>query len=186
MRIKFLFLFLCSILTLSVLHYENQLLPEPIILAEHDNAIAPATGREIIPMFTLPNLNNTPITTDYAKADITLLHFWATWCAPCIAELPELTQFVKNQHGRVRLVAISLDQNFEDILPFLTQLLGVTKQRHTTWLFDENKTLTENTFGVYKLPETLVINEKSELIHKFAGAVNWLDSEVQKMVFYKF
>jgi len=176
-RTKILFLLGCGFLVFGVLQYEKNLTPSYTV-----PAIAPAAGAEIIPNFSLPDLNQKPVQLSDKTNTVTLLHFWATWCTPCIAELPELAEFARQNKKNVAVIAISLDEKNTDIKPFLRQLLG-SKQSHIIWLRDNNKNLSEDTLGVYKLPETLLINEQRVLKHKFVGAVNWLSPKIKAQVF---
>lgn len=45
----------------------------------------------------------------FAEADITLLNFWATWCGPCIAELPDLAQISEETGGKVQVIGVQID-----------------------------------------------------------------------------
>ncbi len=182
MRAKFLFLFSCCALTFGVLKYEVGLTPAPIYTTATAH-ISPGVGNIIIPHFKLPDLNQRIVQPIDKNQKITLIHFWASWCAPCIKELPELVKFAQQEAEKVNIIAISLDENHADIKPFLQRLLGNTNQPHITWLWDENKSLSEDTLGIYKLPETLLINQNRVLQHKFVGAVNWLDPQIKNQVF---
>ena len=46
---------------------------------------------------------------DLAEVDVTLFNFWATYCAPCIREMPEVAEFVKKLPDNVRIVTVCLD-----------------------------------------------------------------------------
>lgn len=61
--------------------------------------------------FEAENLNGDGPVTEaiYGEADITLVNFWATWCGPCIGELPDLAQISEATEGRVQVVSVLLD-----------------------------------------------------------------------------
>ena len=52
------------------------------------------------PEFTLPNLDDQPVSLSQFKGQVVLLDFWASWCKPCIGDLPYLRQ-VKEKNGRL-------------------------------------------------------------------------------------
>ncbi len=65
----------------------------------------------IVPTMTLPDVNGTPVTFPGTWAGRpTLVNLWATWCAPCLKEMPELQAFASEQGNTgVRVVGIALD-----------------------------------------------------------------------------
>jgi thiol-disulfide isomerase/thioredoxin len=50
-----------------------------------------------------------------------LINFWATWCPPCVRELPEIDQFAKSQSGRLQVVGLAID-NRDAVLAFLRKV----------------------------------------------------------------
>lgn len=108
----------------------------------------------------------------------TLLHFWATWCAPCLEELPELDAFAKAHKDALNVVAVSLDaQGSKAVSPFYTE-------RHITTLaqyFDDKNTLFRAA-KVRGLPATLVLNAKGEIVARADRPVKWAEKELRSVV----
>jgi thiol-disulfide isomerase/thioredoxin len=105
-------------------------------------------------------------------APITLVHFWATWCPPCIQEIPALQRLSKDfsEHRDFAIVMIAVDDASGKVRNFLgsgfDQGLGAEAV-----LFDPNWEVA-NRYGTRKLPETyLVVNGK--VIRKFVGMTDW-------------
>ena len=75
------------------------------------DGLAVARRGEVIPTVVLPDLDGRPITLPAAHAGRPLLvNFWASWCGPCIQEMPELDRFVASQGADgVQVVGIALD-----------------------------------------------------------------------------
>src|SRR4051812_4042775 len=67
------------------------------------------------PAFTLKDTKGVEHTLESFKGTAVLLHFWATWCPPCLDEMPKLVELARSLKGRsVKIVAISLDDKWED------------------------------------------------------------------------
>jgi thiol-disulfide isomerase/thioredoxin len=108
-------------------------------------------------------------------APVTLVHFWATWCPPCIKEIPALqrlsSDFAGHHDFKVLMVAVA-DSN-EKVRSFMGQ--GADQV-----LFDPEKEVSKR-YGTDKLPETyLVVN--GEVIRKFVGMTDWDDPGLRREI----
>jgi len=74
------------------------------------------------PDFTGTNLNGDAINLSDFSGKVVLVDFWATWCAPCVRELPNVIEAYKAYHDKgFEIVAISLDESKEDLETFLNE-----------------------------------------------------------------
>ncbi len=94
-----------------------------------------------------------------------ILHFWASWCAPCRKELPELAAW-HARHPRVPFVAISLDQNVADARNYLDQ-----KQLPFPLLMGNMNGAMR--LGVRGLPTTIIIGKGGAIRQRLLGALPW-------------
>lgn len=63
------------------------------------------------PAFTLPDLDGTPRSSEEWRGDIQLVNFWATWCPPCIREIPLLVEIQQEYRDRgVTVIGIAVDE----------------------------------------------------------------------------
>ena len=70
-----------------------------------------------IPDFSVTSLEGKTINKDSLKGEVVVLNFWASWCTPCMAEIPELMELAANSKAKV--VGIALDETgFETVKPF--------------------------------------------------------------------
>lgn len=106
-------------------------------------------------------------------APVTLVHFWATWCPPCIQEIPALDRLSRDFAGQhdFRIVMVAVSDSVDKVRTFLgASADGV--------LFDP-KWEVANRYGTDKLPETyLVVNGR--VIRKFIGMTDWDNPELRR------
>ena len=112
------------------------------------------------------------------KGKVTIIHFWATWCPPCVEEVPALSRFWERYQGRddVRLFAISVDKDWKTIDAFNA------KNPNQLPLYIDPDAATAKRFGTIQYPETYIVNPKGRVIERVPGAVSWDDPEVRKRI----
>lgn len=70
---------------------------------------------ETLPEFSVKDLEGNTVTNDiFSEADITVINFWATYCSPCINEMPELAEWSESMPENVRIIGIVTDVPSED------------------------------------------------------------------------
>ncbi|MEQ9503473.1 MAG: TlpA disulfide reductase family protein [Deltaproteobacteria bacterium] len=102
-----------------------------------------------------------------------VVHFWATWCSPCVEELPHLLQFARQSD--LRILAVSLDPDWDSIRSF------VGAEPAETIVRARSKDSAVR-FGVVTLPETLVIGADGRLRARFAGARDWRSETLRRSI----
>lgn len=113
---------------------------------------------------------------------ITLLHFWASWCAPCIDEFPHLMEMTEIMKDKVTLIAISLDESPEEYEAFLSSL-KVKLSEHFIVLRDKDDSYAK-LLGTEKLPETYVLDRNKKLVRKVPTAEKWASPQVIEFLNY--
>ena len=70
---------------------------------------------ETMPEFSVKDLEGNTVTNDiFSQADITVVNFWATYCSPCINEMPELNEWSESMPENVQIIGIAADVPSED------------------------------------------------------------------------
>ena len=120
--------------------------------------------------FNLPNLKGKYISSNDFTGSYVLINFWATWCAPCVKELPSLNSLNNkfSNSKNFKMVAINIGQNKEVVEKFFTDK---STQINFTVLLDENMELSE--WNVQAIPTTFLINDKGKIIYKVEGEKEW-------------
>ncbi len=115
------------------------------------------------------------------KDKVIILNFWATYCAPCVAEFPSMLELVEKSNGAVVLIALSQDEKQEDISRFLARFenkYGRTLRGDSfRMVLDTDQKISREYFSVMKLPETVVVDRNMRMIRKVAGAIDWSSAE---------
>lgn len=136
--------------------------------------------RKMAPDVTFYARDGKPVhLTDY-RGKVVLLNFWATWCAPCVAEAPSLAALsdeLKRTLPDVVILAPALDDSgFKAIDPFVEKLHIET----LAVVHDKKKEAFE--FGTRKLPETWLISRDGEILERFVGEVDWAHPDIMKLL----
>lgn len=112
--------------------------------------------------FTLPNIDGSTFDLSEHKGKKIILNFWATWCPPCIAEIPHLVE-LQNKREDILIVGIALDTDQTKVPPFVAK-----KNINYPTLYG-NSEITEYFGGISSIPETIIMNEKHEIINRVIG-----------------
>lgn len=132
------------------------------------------------PDFTVKDSDRS-VTLSQLRGKIVVLNFWATWCPPCIEEMPSLVQMQKKFQGTdVVVLAVSVDDDANDYHKFLkdhnVDLLTVREGGSRTGAGVISPIT--NMYGTFKVPETYIIDRKGIIRRKFVGPVDWNQTEI--------
>ncbi len=112
----------------------------------------------------------------YTKADfggkLLVLNFWATWCAPCVQEVPSLAAFQKELGtDGVVVLGVSVDTNEKQYKEFLKRFrVNFATGRDPEWNISSN-------YGTFQFPETYIIDRSGKVVEKIIAARNWMEPE---------
>jgi len=105
------------------------------------------------------------------RGRIVVLNLWATWCAPCLEELPSLLA-MQREMPDIAVVAISIDQDDAIYRSFLAR-----NHVDLVTIRDANERINA-LYGTVQIPETYVIDRNGILRRKFVSAQNWTSPEI--------
>ena len=108
--------------------------------------------------------------------DYTLINFWASWCAPCRVEHPFLMELSKLRN--LKLVGVNFKDKKNNALNFLNNL-----GNPFYYLAKDEQGKQSISFGIYGIPESILINKELIIIKKFIGPLNTKDlEEIKKTI----
>ena len=128
------------------------------------------------PEFAITTDEGKRITPESFGGKVLVLNFWATWCSPCVQEIPSLSQFQK-RFGKdgVVVVAVSIDKNPEKYRRFLDRI-------HVA--FDTARDPSAdipNQYGTFQYPESYIIKD-GRIVRKFDNAADWTSDDITQYV----
>jgi cytochrome c biogenesis protein CcmG, thiol:disulfide interchange protein DsbE len=128
------------------------------------------------PEFSVRTDQGRPVTAHSFGGKVLVLNFWATWCPPCIEEIPSLNAFQKRfANSGVVVVAISVDKNERKYKQFLERIhLSFETAR------DPAQDVSAQ-YGTFQFPESYIIKD-GRIMRKFPNAENWLSDDMTQYV----
>lgn len=132
-------------------------------------------GRHIPPSFTLPDLDGKVVKSTDLKSRVFILDFWATWCVPCIAEIPMFNRLHENYARRgLRLVGVAVQSGWvKDVKPHVTR----HKMKYTVLIGNDE---TVEDFNVIAFPTTYVVSQDWKVYKKYIGATPGKEAKLQQ------
>jgi cytochrome c biogenesis protein CcmG/thiol:disulfide interchange protein DsbE len=135
------------------------------------NSGRPPRINEAAPNFTVSDSQRT-VSLDQFRGKPVVLNFWASWCGPCVEEMPSLVQLQKTMGNKVTILAVSEDADDKAYQQFVrdhnVDLLTVRDPKQNANVL----------YGTFKFPETYIIDKDGVIRRKFIGATDWTSPEI--------
>lgn len=124
------------------------------------------------PAFSLPDVaGRTHGLSDY-PGEVLIVHFWASWCPPCLSEIPQWVELADHFKGRpFQMIAVSEDEKWADA----QKVLPSQKLASNIASVLDNKGEVADRYGSYQFPETYLLNSRHEIVAKWVGGQDWKD-----------
>lgn len=125
------------------------------------------------PAFSLKNLEGNDAALNDFQGNYVLLNFWATWCVPCLKEMPSMQQlYQRYQEKNFTIVAVSIDTDTKDKVPAFVEKLKLT----FPILLDPNNQASK-VYGVKDLPSSFLLSPEGKVIAAAKGERDWFSEE---------
>jgi peroxiredoxin len=125
------------------------------------------------PDFILPDLSGKTVRLRDFRGKVVVLNLWATWCTPCVAEMPTLETLWKRMAGRdLVLLAVNQDERTDGVRGW------VDGQELTFPVLLDPRAQVAHDYGVSGYPETFVIDRNGRVVHHHIGFRDWSEPEI--------
>ena len=140
----------------------------PLLSACGDPPPIPRVGQPVADIALPDGEGNTVRLSDF-RGEVVLLNFWATWCPPCVEEMPSLQKLQEalGEKG-LNVLAISVDERKEDVERFQKEL-----DLSLPILYDPGAKVAHS-FATFKFPETYIVGRDGRLVGKVIGPRDWI------------
>lgn len=167
-------LLMASIFALSAIGSAVAADPDPVKPGE----FIPAKPPQPAPEIALTGLDGKAANLADFRGRPVILNLWATWCQPCLKEMPSLAKLPPQLGGDVALLAVSEDRGGAKLVePFVAEH-GLGKLN----IYLDPKSAVGHAFGVRGLPTTILIDAKGEVLGRVEGAAEWDSPKMLEVV----
>jgi thiol-disulfide isomerase/thioredoxin len=110
----------------------------------------------------------------------TLVNLWATWCAPCVKELPTIDRLAKEHYalGDLGVMAISQDSAPHASVEAFLKRLDIKE----VGIFQDSKMALSGALGADVLPTTILYDAKGREVWRYVGDLDWTSPEAVKLL----
>jgi thiol-disulfide isomerase/thioredoxin len=128
------------------------------------NVIRFVRNPEAAPEFTLEGLDGKPLSLGAARGKVVLLNFWATWCGPCRAEIPDLIALQEKYAGKLQIIGLTVDEDDAEVVKEAVAQTGIN--------YPVAMTSPETRIkygGIAALPTSFVLDTQGRVVQKHEG-----------------
>ncbi|MAI61002.1 MAG: hypothetical protein CBB87_00750 [Micavibrio sp. TMED27] len=131
-----------------------------------------------LPEIAFQDENGSTVSLGDFKGKTVVLNLWATWCAPCVTEMPDLNELQKRLSDQgVEIVTVSMDRSIEKARTFYKKT-GIDA---LPLYWDSTRSLGFD-LGFNGLPATVIVNTNGQEVARVSGPLDWLDQDIEKFL----
>jgi thiol-disulfide isomerase/thioredoxin len=138
------------------------------------NVIRFVRNPDTAPDFKLDDLDGKPLTLSAAHGKVILLNFWATWCGPCRAEIPDLIELQTKYKDRLQIIGISVDDDDADAVKKVVTQTGINYP-----VAMASPEVRMQYGGIVALPTSFVLDTEGRVVQKHEGLHDPLLYEIE-------
>jgi thiol-disulfide isomerase/thioredoxin len=153
----------------------------PLAQADAGSSTISADELKALPSINLKDFEGKAVSADELRGNIVVLDFWATWCAPCIVEIPALNKLQeKYEEQGVKVVGVTMASGeAKEVKPFITR----HKMKYRVLMGDDDQIYD---FNVIAFPTTYVITRDLKVFRRYIGTgpqkANEIEADIKKLL----
>lgn len=147
-------------------------------LARHNGSLDTSHKGEALPALTLTDHAGRKLALASLAGKPLLVNLWATWCAPCVAELPTLDALATSRAGSLRVLTVSQDMSGTEKVADFLKARGATHLE--PWL-DPNNDLAFH-YQVTTLPTTILYDAQGREVWRYVGGHDWSGPDAADLI----
>lgn len=127
---------------------------------------------------SLPSLDGKSVSLDDLKGKIVIIDFWATWCPPCVAEVPHFVSLQKRYGDQVQVIGVSIDKSVSPVRSFYTKH-GLN---YPVVMYDPARV---KGFGdISEIPTTFILDKDARVVKRVTGyrGLNFFESQINNLL----
>lgn len=131
---------------------------------------------EAMPTFKFQDGAGKPVTLADFRGKPVLLNLWATWCAPCVREMPTLDALTVREKAALHVLTVSQDMEPAKVQPFLTE------RKLTNLIAYRDPDLQFSTGMGVSLPTTILYDASGKEVWRVTGGMDWAGADAAKLI----
>jgi len=130
------------------------------------------------PAFTLPDLRGHEVSVADLRGKVLLINFWATWCGPCVVEMPSMEKLYREFHDEgFEILAISSDLQGQMVTkPFKEQF------ELTFPILHDLQQEVNATYQIRSIPASVLVGKDGVIAYRVPGARDWYSEKARTMI----
>jgi len=125
-----------------------------------------------LPSFTFHDLDGRPISSESLRDKVTIVNFWATWCPPCRAEIPDLIALQNKYRDQLQIIGVSQDETGPEVVRQFA-----AEQRMNYPIVMSTPEIERVFTGIYALPTSFIIDRHAQIVQKHVGMLSAATTE---------